>query len=160
MPHQANCVRAPTKPRAVTTPPGHAIVIMTVILVIVRKRRSWNWGVNLHSVGTWKKRKNSKQGEDSCEQWVTLTVDDIEGKNCGGGGGRRASSKCFRSSLMLEVVGICCTPRGPSTQCSHYLTFVSQLHRRNVFLVHRLCQSKQYASLASLRPTPGLQQKG
>lgn len=40
--------------------PGHAIV-MTVILVIIRKR-SWNWGLNQHSVGNRTKLKNSKQG--------------------------------------------------------------------------------------------------
>lgn len=81
--------------------------------------------MNQHSMGNRTKQKNSKQTEDSCELWVTLKVDSGE-KTVGV---QRASSKCLISSLgrMLEVVGICSTMLGPSTQYCDVLLLTSCL---------------------------------
>lgn len=129
----ANSVWALTEPRRAVSchpAPGHAIVIMTVILVIIRKRRSWNWGVNQHSGGNPNKTEEEQTGRRLCELWVTLKVDNTGRKGlCALGGGRgrgvtEPSSMCLSSSLgrMLQVVGSCSTLLSPSAQFRNDLT--------------------------------------
>lgn len=36
------------------------------------------------SAFSWKPNKTEEQGEETCELWVTLKVDNIERKDCGG----------------------------------------------------------------------------
>lgn len=130
----ANSVWALTEPRRAVSchpAPGHAIVIMTVILVIIRKRRSWNWGVNQHSGGNPNKTEEEQTGRrlmwtmGKPWRWTTLGEKDCvwwrgrEGEGC-----HRASSMCLSSSLgrMLQVVGLCSTLLSPSTQFRNDLT--------------------------------------
>lgn len=103
--------------------PGHAIVVMTVILVIIRKRRSWNWGVNQSE--TNKQQKNRKQGEDSCELWL-----NPEGgqhwKDCGGSENQQLG---HTDNTRAHAYGtqLCSTLFSPSLQFGVGHTYLSQV---------------------------------
>lgn len=110
----ANSVWALTEPwRAVSChpAPGHAFVIMTVILVIIRKRRSWNWGVNQHSGGNPNKTEEEQTGRrlmwtmgnpEGGQHWEKKTVwwEGGEGEGC-----HRASSMCFVVIIRAHASG-------------------------------------------------------
>lgn len=100
--------------------PGHVTVVMTVILVITRKRRSWNWGVNQSE--TNKSRRTGRR--------LMWTVAQAEGgrhwKDCGGPDHQQLGLT-DTTRAHAYVTRLCCTTFSPWLQFGQtYLRQVSQ----------------------------------